>query len=180
MKKIQSGGYVLIGLLFAVLSFGCSDGDGGGGAGTTVDITIRGDSESAEAHFKGKNQPISMTYFDSHGYLNLMNKSDFKVDEIGGDRHISQLILGLDDGAEEGKIYDANYFDFLLTTHGFKDEEGKPTTQNLKITGVDGTVTIEKLSDTHVRLRFDTEASPTQMGSKNLVFRVTGTVEVRK
>lgn len=157
------------------------DGDGGGGSAkageTSFDLTITGDSLHGPVHIKTVSDVPSYTYFD-HGFVGLMG---MKIQEppADGSEYIQNMTFSYDDGMNAPGDYDFGDSEMDIVIWGIGTYEGKPTSLSLR--PHDGQkVNISSVGKDGITIEIDADFSPTQMGSKDLVFHMKGKIKAKK
>lgn len=162
-------------ILMAALSVtACSSENGGGSSGpkagqTAISLTLSGGDLSAPVEFSGTVDQ-TMSVFSSSMTL-LGTGLDFTGSD--GKSVLNQMVLSLESskaGTYPVKDVDSDMvFFFPDTGTGYSIDPRAGT----------GTVKVERLGGEHVRLHFDFDASPTNIGGRDLIFHIKGKFESR-
>lgn len=161
-------------LLAAMSLTGCADDNGGGSTGpdagqSAVSLRLSGGHLSETIEFSGTDDSTMSIFSTSMTYLGT--GLDFTASNSTA--VLEQMVLSIE--SSEAGTYPVKDVDSDMVVR-FPDE-GKG--YSLKPRDGTGTVKVERLGGDHVRLHLDFDASPTNIGGRDLVFHVEGVYESR-
>ena len=168
--------FLLATMLVAATSLtGCSDDKGGGRAGlkpgqSAISLQLSGGHLSDALEFSGTVDKTMMIFSNSMTFLG----SGLDITGSNGTAVFEQMILSLE-SAEAGtypvKDVDVDMvFNFPAegTDYSMQPREGT------------GTVTVERLDGEHLRLLLNFDASPSNIGGRDMIFHIEGVFESRQ
>ena len=167
--------FLLATILVAAMSLtGCSDDNGGGSAGlkagqSAISLHLSGGHLSDTLEFSGTVDKTMMIFSSSMTYLG----SGLDITGSNGTAMLGQMILSLE--SSEAGTYPVKDVDIDMVFSFPADNKG----YSIQPREGTGTVTVERLDGEHVRLLLNFDASPTNIGGKDMIFHIEGVLESR-